>query len=142
MDVQTSQTSWEHCTCCAGDGTVSAADKKVFKGLENGDHQAIPQREADLVPLWTAVTRATNASARQTAYAALTAKLDERKSVDAGIRSAVLDVLQQPKIAQGISVSPWYSSPGILGLTKPAHAFGLSPSIHVLQQPNMHRASL
>ncbi len=83
---------------------MSAADKSAFERLENGGHQAIPQREADLVPLWTAVTRATNVTARQTAYAALTAVLDERASLDAGVRAAVMDVLQQPRIASAIVV--------------------------------------
>ena len=92
--------------CCTGDGTVSEADLLAFQARENGGHQAIPQREADLVPLWAAVTRATNGSSRQQAYAALSSKLDERVSLDAGIRAAVQDVLSQPQIASKVAVGP------------------------------------
>lgn len=80
------------------------ADRSAFQARENGGHQAIPQREADLVPLWAAVTRATNASARQQAYSALSSKLDERSSLDAGIRAAVQDVLSQPEVAATVQV--------------------------------------
>ncbi|KAK9819348.1 hypothetical protein WJX74_009216 [Apatococcus lobatus] len=81
-----------------GDGTVSEADGRHFRCLENGGQQAIPQREADLVPLWAAVTRATSPSERQQAYAALASKLDERASLDAGVRAAVMAVLEQPEV--------------------------------------------
>ena len=83
---------------------MSEADRSAFQAAENGGHQAIPQREADLVPLWAAVTRASNASARQQAYAALSSKLDERARLDAGVRAAVLNVLKQPEVAAVVKV--------------------------------------
>ena len=92
---------------CTGDGTMSEADRSALQATENKGQQAIPQREADLVPLWAAVTRASNASAysaRQQAYAALSSKLDERAKLDAGVRTAVLDVLNRPEVAAIVKV--------------------------------------
>ena len=83
---------------------MSKADRSAFQALEDGGRTAIPQREADLVPLWAAVTRASNASARQQAYAALQSKLDERAKLDASVQAAVLDVLQQPAVGATVKV--------------------------------------
>ncbi|KAK9868632.1 hypothetical protein WJX84_003492 [Apatococcus fuscideae] len=86
-----------------GDGIhLTESYKANFTRVENGGHQAIPQREADLVPLWTAVTKAVDTASRQKAYAALTAKLDERSHLDASVRDAVATVLLQPDIVEAV----------------------------------------
>ncbi|KAK9819341.1 hypothetical protein WJX74_008119 [Apatococcus lobatus] len=85
-----------------GDRTMSGADKAAFQAIEKGGQQAIPQRQADLVPLWTAITGASDAAAVQKATAALTSKLDERAVLDAGISAAILDVLKQPEAAAAV----------------------------------------
>lgn len=60
---------------------------------------AVPQREADLLPLRWAVEHAKDAEAHAAAQAALDAALQERAAVDAGVRGAIAGLLRQPQLA-------------------------------------------
>lgn len=61
--------------------------------------QAIPQREADLVPLRHAVQRATSAAERSSAQAELDSELNRRLAADRAVREAVATMLRQPAVA-------------------------------------------
>mmetsp|Transcript_14739 Transcript_14739/g.44517 ORF Transcript_14739/g.44517 Transcript_14739/m.44517 type:complete len:505 (-) Transcript_14739:2015-3529(-) len=61
---------------------------------------AIPQREADLVPLRVAVQRATTSQAKEAAEAALHAAVEGRRRLDMAVRATVAGLLQQPSILQ------------------------------------------
>ena len=65
---------------------------------------AVPQRDADLLHLWTAYTRAETPSKKAAALAALHAEVDSRNAVDSSIRSSVWALLQQPAVLAQLQV--------------------------------------
>lgn len=60
--------------------------------------ETLPQREAELLPLYLAVQAASNGQESQQASAALQEALDARSSVDQGVRQAVSALLAQPPV--------------------------------------------
>jgi len=65
---------------------------------------AVPQRDADLLHLWTAYSRADKPSKKAAALAALHAEVDKRDRVDSTIRSSVWALLQQPAVLTQLQV--------------------------------------
>lgn len=65
---------------------------------------AVPQRDADLLHLWTAYSRAGTPSDKAAALAALHAELDKRDAVDTRIRSSVWALLQHPAVLAQLQV--------------------------------------
>ncbi len=65
---------------------------------------AVPQRDADLLHLWTAYSRAGTPSEKAAALAALDAEVDARNRVDSTIRSSVWAMLQQPAVLAQLQV--------------------------------------
>ena len=80
---------------------VESADNDLFS---EGGMGAVPQRDADLLHLWTAYTRAQTPSQKAAALAALHAEVDRRDAVDSNIRSAVWALLQQPAVLAQLQV--------------------------------------
>ncbi|CAK0784835.1 hypothetical protein CVIRNUC_008040 [Coccomyxa viridis] len=74
---------------------LESADNDLFS---EGGMGAVPQRDADLLHLWTAYTRAATPSKKAAALAALHAEVDKRDAVDSNIRSSVWALLQQPAV--------------------------------------------
>ena len=60
--------------------------------------ETVPQRQADLVPLRVAVQHARTAAEAVTAQVALDAELGRRRQVDASVRLAVSDLLQDEAV--------------------------------------------
>ena len=75
---------------------------------------AVPQRDADLLHLWTAYSRAGTPSEKAAALAALHAEVEKRDAVDSRIRASVWALLQQPAVLVQLQVlfilscSEWY----------------------------------
>ncbi len=65
---------------------------------------AVPQREADLLPLRWAVHHAKDPEAKAAAEAALQAALRARAAVDDGVRDAVAGLLRQPQLVAQFQV--------------------------------------
>ena len=65
---------------------------------------AVPQRDADLLHLWTAYSRAGTPSEKAAALSALDAEVDKRDRVDSTIRSSVWALLQQPAVLAQLQV--------------------------------------
>ena len=65
---------------------------------------AVPQRDADLLHLWTAYSRAGPPSEKAAALTALDAEVDKRDRVDSTIRSSVWAMLQQPAVLAQLQV--------------------------------------
>ena len=65
---------------------------------------AVPQRDADLLHLWTAYSRAGTPSKKAAALSALDAEVDKRSRVDSTIRSSVWALLQQPAVLAQLQV--------------------------------------
>ena len=84
--------------CTAG---VQGADNDLFS---EGGMGAVPQRDADLLHLWTAYTRAETPTKKTAALAALHAEADKRDTVDSNIRSSVWALLQQPAVLAQLQV--------------------------------------
>ncbi|CAL5223295.1 g5786 [Coccomyxa viridis] len=74
---------------------VEGAKNDLFA---EGGMGAVPQRDADLLHLWTAYSRAGTPSEKAAALAALDAEVDARNRVDSTIRSSVWAMLQQPAV--------------------------------------------
>jgi hypothetical protein len=72
---------------------------------------AVPQRDADLLHLWTAYARAEGPVAKSGALLALDAAVDARRRVDGAVSAAVAGLLRQPavlELLQARSLSwPW-----------------------------------
>lgn len=66
---------------------------------------AVPQRDADLLHLWTAYSRAGTPSEKAAALAALHAEVDKRDRVDSTVRSSVWAMLQQPAVLAQLQVA-------------------------------------
>ncbi|KAK9806827.1 hypothetical protein WJX72_004028 [[Myrmecia] bisecta] len=64
----------------------------------NGAMAAVPQRDADLLHLWTAFNRAATSGEKARAMAALDAEISSRARIDKGVRTAVADLLMQPEV--------------------------------------------
>ena len=64
----------------------------------------VPQREADLLPLWAAVQRAASPAAKVEALAALHAETGRRLEVDTRVRKAVGHLLAQPEVLSAVQV--------------------------------------
>ncbi len=58
----------------------------------------MPQRDAELLPLYMAVERASNGREAEQKSSALQQALDARSSVDQGVRQAVATLLAQPEV--------------------------------------------
>lgn len=86
----------------AGDGSsdLSAANNP----FADGGMGAVPQRDADLLHLYTAYQRAAGPVAKAAALAVLDAEIDRRRATDNSIRSAVWDLLQQPAVLAQLQV--------------------------------------
>ena len=80
---------------------VQGADNDLFS---DGGMGAVPQRDADLLHLWTAYTRAETPSKKAAALAALHAEVAKRDAVDSNIRSSVWALLQQPAVLAQLQV--------------------------------------
>ena len=80
---------------------LESADNDLFS---EGGMGAVPQRDADLLHLWTAYTRAATSSKKAAALAALHAEVDKRDAVDSNIRSSVWALLQQPAVLAQLQV--------------------------------------
>ena len=65
----------------------------------------VPQREADLLPLWAAVQRAASPAAKVEALAALHAETGRRLEVDTRVRKAMGHLMAQPEVLSTIQVS-------------------------------------
>ena len=82
----------------------------------------VPQREADLLPLWAAVQRAASPAAKVEALAALHAETGRRLEVDTRVRKAMGHLLAQPEVlstiqesSQGLFVGQTCFRSGVLG---------------------------
>ena len=84
--------------CIAG---ITGADNDLFA---EGGMGAVDQRDADLLHLWTAYSRAGTPSEKAAALAALHAEVDKRDRVDSAIRSSVWALLQQPAVLAQLQV--------------------------------------
>ena len=80
---------------------VQGADNDLFS---EGGMGAVPQRDADLLHLWTAYARAEAPAKKAAALAALHAEVDKRDAVDSRIRSSVWALLQQPAVLAQLQV--------------------------------------
>ena len=70
----------------------------------HGGHQSVPQRDADLLHLWTVYQRAAPGAAKAAALEALNAETDSRAKVDAAVRHAVKLFLGQPEFLATLKV--------------------------------------
>ncbi len=94
----------------AGDGSSGMyAANDLFA---DGGMGAVPQRDADLLHLYTAYQRADGPAAKAAALATLDAEIDRRRATDDSIRSAVWDLLQQPAVLVQLQVRLRLSSYG------------------------------
>lgn len=93
----------------AGDGTVNGLGAE--QQFANGGMGAVPQREADLLHLYTAVQRADSPAAKVQALEALHAETDQRLRIDKGIRVAVGQLLRQPAVLSSFQVRQACTSP-------------------------------
>jgi legumain len=66
---------------------------------------SVPQREADLLPLWTALTAAASPSDKAQATAALEAELARRAAINRNVRAAVADMLMQPEVVATVEAT-------------------------------------
>ena len=69
----------------------------------------MPQREAELLPLYLAVQAASNDLESLHASTALQEALDARSHVDEGVRQAVTALLAQPAVMDLLQVCTWWS---------------------------------
>ncbi|CAL8462896.1 g2430 [Coccomyxa elongata] len=113
-----------------GDGSsgLSAAANNPFA---DGGMGAVPQRDADLLHLYTAYQRAAGPAAKAAALAALDAEIDRRRATDNSIRSAVWDLLQQPAVLAQLQVK--YADANLLLPTQ--QLLGNSAEATTLQAP-------
>lgn len=86
----------------AGDDSGSLSASNTL--FADGGMGAVPQRDADLLQLYTAYQRAATPADKTAALAVLDAEIDRRRAVDNGIRSAVWDLLQQPAVLTQLQV--------------------------------------
>ena len=66
---------------------------------------SIPQRDAELLPLYIAVEQASNGAQAQQASAALQQALAARSSVDQAVRHTVSTLLSLPEVTSLVQVS-------------------------------------
>ncbi|KAK9907315.1 hypothetical protein WJX75_001305 [Coccomyxa subellipsoidea] len=112
-----------------GDGSGSlSASNNLFA---DGGMGAVPQRDADLLHLYTAYQRAATPADKTAALAVLDAEIDRRRAVDNGIRSAVWDLLQQPAVLTQLQTK--YAAANLLLPTQPL--LGNSADAAELQAP-------
>ena len=84
---------------CVGDGTLNGVVE------DSGYSDSLLQREAELLPLYLAVERASNGPQAHQASAALQQALDVRFFVDEAIKQAVSLLLAQPQVMNLVQVS-------------------------------------
>lgn len=84
---------------CAGDGNFSAVVE------DSGYSDSLLQRDAELLPLYLAVERASNGPEAEQASAALQQALDARSCVDTAIKQAVSSLLSEPEVLNLVQVS-------------------------------------
>lgn len=75
---------------------------EALAGNVSGGH--IPQRDADLLHLWTVFQRAAPGAPKVEALAELNAETSKRSKVDAHVRGAVQDLLEQPAVLVKLQV--------------------------------------
>ncbi len=86
----------------AGDGSGGlSASNELFA---DGGMGSVPQRDADLLHLYTAYQRAATPADKAAALAVLDAEIDRRRAVDDSVRSAVWGLLQQPAVLAQLQV--------------------------------------
>jgi legumain len=67
-----------------------------------GGQESVPQRDADLLHLWTEFQRAAPGARKASALAALQAETAKRAKVDADVRAAVKHLLSQPAVLSNL----------------------------------------
>ena len=94
---------------------IEGAQNDLFS---EGGMGTVPQRDADLLHLWTAYSRAGTPSEKAAALAALHAEVEKRDAVDSRIRASVWALLQQPAVVAILQVLSFYpAQKGIAGMT-------------------------
>lgn len=83
-------------TSAGNKGSVSAVAAENYWAAGPLKQHAVAQREADLVPLWTALHRAETPAAKAAAVEALAAETGRRAAVNRNVRSAVAALLLDP----------------------------------------------
>jgi legumain len=106
-----------------GDGTVNGLGAE--QQYANGGMGAVPQREADLLHLYTMVQRADSPAAKVQALEALHAETDKRLRIDKGIRNAVGQLLRRPAVLASFQAT-YAAEPAVLAAL---------PSNEVLDRP-------
>jgi legumain len=79
-------------------GKWNLSANSVAARFSDGGQQSVPQREADLLHLWTEHQRAAPGAAKAAALAALNAETSKRAKIDADVRSAMRDLLTHPAV--------------------------------------------
>lgn len=86
--------------------------------FSEGGMGAVPQRDADLLHLWTAYSRAGTPSEKAAGLAALHAEVEKRDAVDSHIRASVWALLQQPAVLAQLQVLSFHpAQKGIASMT-------------------------
>ena len=67
--------------------------------------ESVPQRDADLLHLWTVYMRAPAGTPKAKALAAFRAEVDRRATVDAAVRQAVSRLLGNATVVNAMQVS-------------------------------------
>ena len=83
---------------CIGDGAMNAMKDPAYA-------HSVPQRDAELLPLYIAVEQASNGAHAQQATAALQQALAARSSVDQAVRHTVSTLLSLPEVTRLLQVS-------------------------------------
>ncbi|KAK9843400.1 hypothetical protein WJX81_000515 [Elliptochloris bilobata] len=91
-----------------GDGSAENGLLGATDGEDEPVMGALPQREADLLPLWLAVQRAAPGAPRAAARAELAAVLDTRRAVDEAARGTMAALLSQPAVLAALQAKYAY----------------------------------
>jgi hypothetical protein len=79
--------------------------------FSEGGQESVPQRDADLLHLWTVFERAAPGGAKAKALKQLQIETSKRAKVDGVVRDAVKHLLSQPAVLSILKAHPHPSSP-------------------------------
>ena len=115
------------------EGELAAGENAAL--FAEGGMGAVPQREADLLHLWTAYERAADPVAKSGALAALDAAIDGRRRTDDAVRGAVWDLLRRPAVLSLLQACMLFPDTSLL------HLLTVSPAISARLLARLRHAS-
>lgn len=105
---------------CVGDGALHAIEDPAYA-------DSVSQRDAELLPLYIAVDRASNGAEAEQASAGLQQALGARTFVDQAVRHAVSTLLSLPQVTNLLQVSMHVQAPLHTGFMQPLLTFTRQP---------------